>query len=214
MRFRDRVDAGQRLAARLAGTDGGDVVVAGLARGGVAVGAEIAEALGAPLDVIVVRKLGHPLQPELGVGAIAEGGVRIVNEPLVARTGVTTEQLAVVAAREEVELARRVDRYRRGRAPVPLAGRTVIITDDGLATGFTARAAIARARAAGASRVVLAVAVAPLEVIEELRSKADDVVCLASPSRFRAISECYDDFHQLSDDDVGRLLDASAGPRG
>jgi predicted phosphoribosyltransferase/predicted alpha/beta-hydrolase family hydrolase len=187
-------------------------VVVALPRGGVPVAAEIARALAAPLDVLVVRKLGHPHQPELGIGAVAEGGVTLLNEPLIRRSGVTPAALAAVEAREQDEVARRVARYRGDRPRVAVAGRPVILVDDGLATGFTARAAIEALRRAGAATIVLAVPVAPPETLAELRRLVDDVVCVHAPAEMWAIGQWYDDFAQTTDEEVSRLLRASPAP--
>lgn len=210
MPFADRRDAGKRLAERLESFRGDDVVVLGLPRGGVPVAYEVAVALGAPLDVIVVRKLGVPFQPELGMGAIGEGGVRIVNEEIVRAAQVTDAQLAEVERRERAELERRARRFRGDRPPVPLLGRTVIVVDDGIATGSTARAACQVARAHGARRVVLATPVAPPDTVARLRGDADDLVCLESPEPFFAIGQWYADFSQTSDAEVVMLLDRAA----
>jgi putative phosphoribosyl transferase len=211
--FVDRVDAGRRLAEQLEYLRGSDVVVVGLPRGGVPVAFEIANALGAPLDVIVVRKLGVPFQPELGMGAIGEGGTRVVNDAVVRMAGVPAEALATVEANERAVLERRVRRFRGDRSPVPLKGRTVIVVDDGIATGSTARAACQVARAKGAARVVIAVPVAPPDSIATLRQDADEVVCLETPKWFFAIGQFYGDFSQTSDDEVVELLErAAAGP--
>jgi putative phosphoribosyl transferase len=210
MPFADRRDAGKRLAERLESFRGDDVVVLGLPRGGVPVAYEVATALGAPLDVIVVRKLGVPFQPELGMGAIGEGGVRIVNEEIVRAAQVTDAQLAEVERRERAELERRARRFRGDRPPVPLAGRTVIVVDDGIATGSTARAACQVARAHGARRVVLATPVAPPDTVARLRGDADDLVCLESPEPFFAIGQWYADFSQTSDAEVVMLLERAA----
>ena len=206
--FDDRADAGRRLAGRLTHLHGGCVVV-GLPRGGVPVAAEVAAALDVPLDVIVVRKLGVPTQPELGMGAIGEGGVRIVNEDIVRQSGVRLDELDAVERRERAELERRVDRYRGGRAAVALADRTVIVVDDGIATGSTARAACAVVRALGATRVVLAVPVAPPRWADDLGDAADELVCVATPEPFRAIGPWYRDFTQTSDDEVVTALAAA-----
>jgi len=214
MPFRDRVDAGRRLAARLAPLRGVDVVVLGLPRGGVPVAAEVARALDAPLDVILVRKLGVPVQPELAMGAIGEGGVRIANDDVVQAARITPDQWREVETRERAELERRAQRFRRGRSPVPLAGRTAVIVDDGVATGSTARAACRVARALGAERVVLAVPVAPCGSIEELQPSVDQIVCLEVPSDFRSVGDWYDDFSQTTDDEVVALLDRGAGSPG
>jgi predicted phosphoribosyltransferase/predicted alpha/beta-hydrolase family hydrolase len=185
-------------------------VVVGLPRGGVPVAAEVARALQAPLDVVVVRKLGHPQQPELGVGAIGEGGVTVVNWERATRLGVTSGDLHQVAARERAELDRRVVRYRGTRPRVAVEGRLVVLVDDGLATGFTARAAVEALRRSGARRVVLAVPVAPADTVDDLRAVADDVVCLATPPWFGSVGECYDDFRQVTDADVAQLLEEAA----
>ncbi|GIH52669.1 putative phosphoribosyl transferase [Microbispora rosea] len=208
--FVDRRDAGLRLGELLRGLPGmEDAVVVGLPRGGVPVAFQVARALGAPLDVIVVRKLGVPYQPELGFGAIGEGGVRVVNPDVVRLANMTRDEMAGVERRERAELERRARRFRAGREPVDLAGRTVIVVDDGIATGGTARAACQVARAHGASRVVLAVPVGAPETIASLRRDADEVVCLDTPDHFYAIGAWYDDFTQTSDEDVIDCLRAS-----
>ena len=210
--FRDRRDAGERLAARLAAYADESPVVVGLPRGGVVVAAAVAEALQAPLDVIVVRKLGVPSQPELGMGAVGEGGVIVRTQPVIDAARVMPEQFDAVVAREQDEVARRADRFRGDRARVPLTGRTVIVVDDGIATGGTARAALEVARAQGASRVVLAVPVAPPETLRELESVADEVVCLDAPQWFQAVGVHYIDFTQTSDQEVVALLRYRPGP--
>ncbi|XVQ86903.1 phosphoribosyltransferase [Microbispora siamensis] len=211
MVFVDRRDAGLRLGERLRGLPGTeDAVVLGLPRGGVPVAFQVARALGAPLDVIVVRKLGVPYQPELGFGAIGEGGVRVVNPDVVRLANITRAEMAEVERRERVELERRARRFRGGREPVDLSGRTVIVVDDGIATGGTARAACRVARAHGASRVVLAVPVGAPETIASLRRDADEVVCLDTPDHFYAIGAWYDDFTQTSDEDVVECLRRAA----
>ncbi|MEV4294033.1 phosphoribosyltransferase [Microbispora rosea] len=208
--FVDRRDAGLRLGELLRGLPGmEDAVVLGLPRGGVPVAFQVARALGAPLDVIVVRKLGVPYQPELGFGAIGEGGVRVVNPDVVRLANMTRDEMAEVERRERAELERRARRFRAGREPVDLAGRTVIVVDDGIATGGTARAACQVARAHGASRVVLAVPVGAPETIASLRRDADEVVCLDTPDHFYAIGAWYDDFTQTRDEDVIDCLRAS-----
>ena len=184
-----------------------DPVVVALPRGGVPVGVEVADALGAPLDVIIVRKLGTPGQPELAMGAIGEGGVRILNDEVLDALRITDSQLEAVAAREQKELDRRAERLRAGRARIPLTGHTAIVVDDGLATGSTARAAILVARAQGARRVVVATPVAPRSTVIELGDVADAVVCVATPEPFRAIGQWYVDFRPTSDDQVVALLD-------
>lgn len=207
MRFADRHDAGRRLADLVAGLRSTDPVVLGLPRGGVPVAAEVARALDAPLDVILVRKLGVPAQPELAMGALGEEGVRVLDPGLVTRAGVSDEELARVVARERAELERRALRYRGGRPPAPITGRTVLIVDDGLATGATARAAIAVARARGAGKVIVAVPVAPPETVAALRAQADDVISVLTPSALSAIGQCYVDFSQTSDEEVVEQLE-------
>jgi putative phosphoribosyl transferase len=214
MPFLDRSDAGGRLANRMLHLRGEDVVVLALPRGGVPVAAEVARALGAPLDVIVVRKLGVPVQPELGMGAIGEGDVRIINPEVVAITHVTDAEIAAVERRERTELDRRARRFRGDRPRTPLAGRTAIIIDDGIATGSTARAACQVARAQGAARVVLAVPVAPPSACSALAADADEVICLETPGHFMAIGEWYQDFSQTSDREVVSLLQRAAAERG
>jgi putative phosphoribosyl transferase len=204
--FRDRRDAGERLAARLVSYADESPVVVGLPRGGVVVAAVVAEALGAPLDVIVVRKLGVPSQPELGMGAVGEGGVIVRTESVIQAAHVTRDQFDAVVAREREEVTRRAERFRGDRAPVALADRPVIVVDDGIATGGTARAALEVVRAQGARRVVLAVPVAPPETLREMESVADDVVCLDAPQWFQAVGVHYVDFTQTSDQEVVELL--------
>ena len=207
--FRDRRDAGQQLGARLRHLRDEHPVVVGLPRGGVPVAFEVARALDAPLDVIVVRKLGVPVQPELGMGAVGEDGVRVVNDDVVRQAGVSSSAIAAVEARERLEVERRAQLYRRGRPMVPLAGRTVVVVDDGIATGGTARAALEVARAHGARRVVLAVPVAARESVQELAGVADEVVVLATPVPFYAVGEWYTRFSPTPDDEVVRLLEAN-----
>lgn len=209
MPFRDRKDAGHRLAAELLHLRDERPVVLGLPRGGVPVAYEVARALDAPLDVVVVRKLGVPFQPELGMGAIGENGVRVVNEEVLHYAQVSERDLARVEARERVELERRARRFRNDRPPVSVEGRTVIVVDDGLATGSTARAALQVVRAHGAARVVLAVPVAPPETVRSLEEVADEIVTLETPSHMIAIGAWYADFTQTSDDEVVALLDAA-----
>ncbi|MGD0321441.1 MAG: phosphoribosyltransferase [Acidimicrobiales bacterium] len=209
MPFVDRADAGRQLAARLEHLRGAHPVVLALPRGGVPVAFEVARALEAPLDVIVVRKLGVPLQPELGMGAIGEGGARVLNAVVVRDAGVSSEQIAAIERTERAELARRVRRFRGARERLSVAGRTAIIVDDGIATGSTARAACRVARAQGASHVVLAVPVAPPESLESLRHDADEVVCVETPEYFFAIGQWYADFSQTPDDEVVALLEST-----
>ncbi|MER6631494.1 phosphoribosyltransferase family protein [Streptomyces sp. NPDC000987] len=207
MFYLDRRDAGRRLAARLAHLKGTGVVVLGLPRGGVPVAAEVAGALGAPLDVCLVRKLGVPFQPELGMGAIGEGGVRVINDDVVRMGRVTAEDLARVEAREREVLQSRARHYRGGREPADLRGRTVVVVDDGVATGSTARAACLIARARGAARIVLAVPVAPHDWTARLGGDADELVCPYTPGSFFAIGEFYSDFSQTDDDEVVACLE-------
>jgi putative phosphoribosyl transferase len=206
MLFVDRADAGRHLAQRLLHLRGTDVVVVALPRGGVPVAFEVARELPAPLDVIVVRKLGVPFQPEYGFGAIGEGGTRIIDDRVVRLAGVTRQQIASVEARERARLNRRVSQLRGDRPPAPLAGRTAVVVDDGIATGSTARAACMVARARGASRVILAVPVGSVEAAASLRRDADEVICLHTPARFIAIGEWYGDFSQVTDAEVISLL--------
>jgi predicted phosphoribosyltransferase len=206
--FTDRREAGRQLAVHLSSLADGAPVVLGLPRGGVVVAAEIADALRAPLDVLIVRKLGYPGHSELAIGAIAQGGYRWVDDDLLAVDRVAAAGLADVVAREEAELARRIERYRGHRERLALKGRTVVVVDDGLATGWTARVALDAVRAAGARRIVLAVPVAPPSAITTLQRSADEVVALATPSRFTAISQWYQDFRQVGDDEVLDLLAA------
>jgi putative phosphoribosyl transferase len=206
MHFTDRADAGRRLAAKLEHLRGQPAVVLGLPRGGVPVAFEVARALGAPLDVIVVRKLGVPYQPELAMGAIGEDGVRVVNERVKTLAGVSDAAFAEVEARERVELERRARRFRGDRPRVPLAGLTAIVVDDGIATGSTARAACEVVRAQDATRVVLATPIAPPNTVTDLRDVADEIVCVETPAHFFAIGEWYTDFSQTSDAEVVALL--------
>jgi putative phosphoribosyl transferase len=210
MVFTDRRQAGRRLAARLGHLRGEDVVVLGLPRGGVPVAAEVAARLEAPLDVVVVRKLGVPYQPELGMGAIGEGGVRVLNEDVIRLAGTSPEALHRVEREERAELERRVRRYRGERAPVDLTGRTAVVVDDGIATGSTAQAACRIVRAQGAARIVLAVPVAPHGIGSAFRGVADEVVVVDTPPWFAAIGQFYEDFTQTSDAEVLDCLDQAA----
>ena len=207
--FMDRADAGRRLGQRLAALRGRDVVVLGLPRGGVPVAAELAKALEAPLDVIVVRKLGVPFQPEVAMGAIGEGNARVLDPRVISLAGVTEQDVARVENSERAVLESRVSRYRQGRPRADLHGRTVIVVDDGIATGSTARVACQEARQLGAARVILAVPVASASTIPSLK-EADDVVCLVSPRKFQAVGYYYHDFSPTEDDEVVRLLDDAA----
>ncbi|MEU0146318.1 phosphoribosyltransferase family protein [Streptomyces sp. NPDC006288] len=206
MLFSDRTDAGRRLAVALRHVERRDPVVLGLPRGGVPVAYEVARALGAPLDVIVVRKLGVPYRPELGFGAIGEGGVRVISDEIVRHAGVRETELRAVEHAEEAELVRRARAYRAGRARLPLRGRAVIVVDDGVATGATAGAACQVVRAQGAAHVTLAVPVASPDAAARLGEDVDELVCLSTPSLFSAVGEWYRDFSQTSDEEVVSLL--------
>ncbi|MFJ8883877.1 phosphoribosyltransferase family protein [Streptomyces sp. NPDC102402] len=211
MLFTDRTDAGRRLAQALGHLETRRPVVLGLPRGGVPVAYEVARALGAPLDVIVVRKLGVPSHPELGFGAIGEGGVRVVSDEIVRHAGVREKDLASVERAEEAELLRRARAYREGRPRLALKGRAVVVVDDGVATGATARAACQVVRAQGAAHVVLAVPVASPDAAARLREDVDEVVCLSTPGLFSAVGEWYRDFSQTSDEEVVALLARTTG---
>jgi len=204
--FRDRVDAGRRLAERLRHLRGEDVVVLGLPRGGVPVAAEVARALDAPLDVIVVRKLGLPAQPELAMGAVGEGGTLVVNERVVRRAHVGDAEFAEVESRERAEVQRRALRWRGSRSRLSSAGLTALVVDDGIATGSTARAACGVARAHGAARVVLAAPVCSPDTARTLRAEVDEFVCLETPRLFFAVGRYYIDFRPITDDEVAAVL--------
>jgi predicted phosphoribosyltransferase len=207
MRFRDRADAGRQLGERLSAYAGRtDVVVLALPRGGVPVGQEVARALGVPLDVLIVRKLGLPGQEELAIGALASGGTRVLNEELVAQLGLPVELVDRVAAREAIELERR-ERLYRGDKPAPdIASRVVIVVDDGLATGSTMRAAVLALRAQVPERIVVAVPTAPPQACADLDGVADEVVCLMQPQPFYAVGMSYEDFAEVGDEEVRKLL--------
>ncbi|MBP1134796.1 putative phosphoribosyl transferase [Arthrobacter sp. PvP023] len=207
--FEDRVEAGRRLGQRLEYLRGQNIVVLGLPRGGVPVAFEVATALDAPLDVIVVRKLGVPFQPELAMGAIGEGGARVLDQHIISRVGVTQAELDAVEDRERALLESRVARFRKGRTREDLKGRTAVIVDDGIATGSTARVACHIARQLGAARVILAVPVAPADTLADL-TEPDEVVCLATPRQFTAVGYHYRDFSPTDDAEVVLLLDAAA----
>ncbi|GGV64783.1 phosphoribosyltransferase [Streptomyces griseoloalbus] len=206
MRFRDRRQAGRELAARLRERrDEGalpDPVVLALPRGGVAVAAEVARALDAPLDVLVVRKVGAPFHEEFGVGAMAGDGVPVFDEDSLRRLGLSEADLAPVVERERTELRRREELYRHGRPAPELRGRTVIVVDDGLATGSTARAALRALRSQVSGHLVLAAPVGSPEAAALMRNEADEVVCLYEPAAFMAVGQWYEEFDQLTDEDV------------
>jgi putative phosphoribosyl transferase len=210
VRFRDRTDAGRRLARRLEHLRADDVVVLGLPRGGVPVAYEVATALGAPLDVILVRKLGAPFQPELAMGAIGEGGVRVSNDDVIRRGGITDDEVAAVEERERLVIDRQALQFRSGRSRVAVAGRTAIVVDDGIATGATAAAACHVARRQGAGKVVLAAPVGAPESVQALQDVCDEVVCPEMPPFFLAVGTWYDDFRGVSDSEVTALLARAA----
>jgi predicted phosphoribosyltransferase len=211
-RFRDRAEAGQAVGALVADRYGdlpaGEIVVLGLPRGGVPVAAEVARAVDAPLDVFVVRKVGVPGQPELAMGAVASGGTRVLNDDVIRISGVTREELERVTAAERELLARRETSYRGGRPALDVAGKTVVVVDDGLATGASMRAAIAALRARHPRRLVVAVPVAPPGAGDELAAVADAVLCARTPEPFFAVGHWYDDFSEVSDDEVRACLTA------
>ncbi|WP_394555192.1 phosphoribosyltransferase [Agromyces sp. MMS24-JH15] len=207
-RFLDRRDAGRRLGERLATRDLLDAVVLGLPRGGVPVADEVAAVIGAPLDVLVVRKLGLPTQPEVAMGAVGEHGTIVRNEDVIRAARVERAAFAEAERRERAEVAARVDRFRGGREPIPLVGRTALVVDDGLATGATARVACRVAREAGARHVVLAVPVGAPDSITAV-AEADEVACLSAPPGFMSVGMHYIDFHQVPDDEVAAILRAA-----
>jgi predicted phosphoribosyltransferase len=210
-RFRDRREAGARLAAHLGAYEGRpDVVVFALPRGGVPVASEVARALRAPLDVFLVRKLGVPFHRELAMGAIASGGVRVLNTAILEALGIPIEAVDAVAREEEAELARRESLYRGDRAAADVRGKVVILVDDGLATGATMRAAVTALRRLGPARIVVAVPTASAEACTEMADAADEVVCAETPEPFLAVGASYEDFSETTDDDVRRLLTQAA----
>lgn len=208
MRFSDRADAGRKLALALERYRGQHPVVLALPRGGVPVAAEIADALSAPLDLVLVRKLGLPRQPELAIGAVVDGAEPIIvrNEALIRIAGVDEEEFQRICQRELEEIDRRRARYLGSRARAQLAGETVIVVDDGIATGATARAALRVIRQHRPGKLVLAIPVAPAEIVAELRREVDDLVCLDIPVPFDAIGHFYRDFGQVSDEEVASIL--------
>ena len=207
--FRDRREAGQVLAEQLASYCGEhNLLVLGLARGGVPVGWQVARALQAPLDVFLVRKLGVPQWQELAMGALATGGGVVINDSLVRSLGISDEQLQATIERETAELHRREQAYRGDRPPTELADKTVILVDDGIATGASMLAAVRAVRAGGPAQVVAAVPVGPPSACRELAAEADDVVCATMPHGFEAVGQVFEDFHQVTDDEVRELLAA------
>jgi putative phosphoribosyl transferase len=206
-RFKNRAQAGKQLAQDLSAyAHRGDVVVLALPRGGVPVAYAVARALGAELDLLIVRKLGLPRHEEYAMGAIGSGGVCVLQQGVPGLLGVTQEQVDAVIAREEAEIARRERQYRGARAPVELRGRTVILVDDGIATGSTMQAAVLVARKHGAGKIVVAVPVAPPETLATMAPQVDELVCLQAPPMFRAVSQFYREFDQTSDEEVQDLL--------
>lgn len=206
--FSDREDAGRQLGAAMPAhyREREDVIVLGLPRGGVPVARHVAKALDAPLDVLIVRKLGLPGHKEYAMGAIAPGGITILDDRVVDHMGVTRQAVDMVRNAEQKELERRQQRYRAGRPPLDLAGRTVILVDDGLATGSTMQAAVAAVRRSDAAAVVVAVPVSSAEARETLSAQADDIVCLLAPQSFQAVGKWYASFPQTSDEEVSAIL--------
>lgn len=211
--FQDRTEAGRMLAEKLTAYVGqSDVIVLALPRGGVPVGYEVAQVLGSPLDIFVVRKLGVPGHEELAMGAIASGGGCVLNDEVLQALRIPTRVVEAVAARELRELDRREQAYRGGRPAPEVRGRTVILVDDGLATGSTMRAAVAALRRLGPARIVVAVPTAAPSTCEEFRHLADECICDITPEPFHAVGLCYEDFSQTTDDEVCDLLERSAAP--
>lgn len=205
--YEDRAAAGRVLAAELRGLDLDDPVVLAMPRGGVPVAAQVAAALGAPLDVVVVRKVGAPGHEEYGIGAVGEGGVTLLDTEAAARIGAGEEQIEEIAAAERDELQRRVERYRGGRPGIDVEDRDVVVVDDGVATGVSARAALEVLRRRGPTRIVFAAPVGSPRGLDDLADVADEVVCPRRPAGFRAVGQYYDDFEQVSDDEVVAALD-------
>lgn len=205
--FKDRREAGRRLGAAMDSYRGRpNLVILGLPRGGVVPAAELAKALDAPMDVFVVRKLGVPGHPELAMDALASGNVRVLNRSVIQSMGITEDDIDSVTVAEQNELNRREKAYRDGAPPLGLAGRTAILTDDGLATGATMRAAVRAAKAREAARVVVAVPVAAPDSLAAIEAEADEVVCLMAPGLFQAVGQWYEQFEQLNDEEVRRLI--------
>lgn len=212
--YEDRRDAGRQLAGKVAELELDDPVVLGLPRGGVPVAAEVADRLEAPLDVVVVRKVGAPHNPEYGIGAVGEGDVVILNEGPMGQLGLSRDDLQDSIESEQDELKRRVDRYRQGRDAVRLDGRSVVVVDDGLATGVTATAAARVLRARGVEYLVLAIPVGPPDNVQEVGTHYDDVVVLQTPASFRAVGMWYREFGQTTDEEVVELLEQATGVGG
>ena len=209
--FPNRAEAGRQLAEKLERYTGREnIIVLGLPRGGVPVAYEVAKRLRVPLDVFIVRKLGVPGFEELAAGAIASGGVRVLNEDVVSAIPYASEAIEAVTAKETVELQRREQIYREGRPAPELHDKIVILVDDGLATGATMRAAVKALRQRGAAEIVMAVPVGPPDTCEELAQEADEAICLSTPPFFQAVGQYYEDFSQTSDDDVRELLTRAA----
>src|SRR3954468_12706709 len=211
-RFRNREEAGRELGRALSNRFGhrDDTVVLALPRGGVPIGFEVARAIGAPLDVFIVRKLGFPRHEELAMGAIASGGVRVLNDDLLRQLPVATHVIDAITQRELLELERRERSYRGSRPPLNIGDKTAIVIDDGLATGSTMRAAVRALREMNPRSIVVAVPVAAKETCDDLRMEADEVICLRTPEPFQAVGLWYEDFDQTSDDEVHELLDRAA----
>jgi len=206
--FRNRHDAGKFLAGKLKHlANDPDVIVLGLPRGGMPVAYEIARKLNAPLDIFIVRKLGVPIYEELAMGAIASGGVRVLNEEVVRKLGITPRMIDAVASEQECELERREHEYRGDREPLDVTGRTVILADDGLATGASMRAAVQALRKRNPARIIVAVPVGAAETCEQFEKEVDEVVCGRRPEHFGAVGEWYQDFTQTTDEEVSELLD-------
>lgn len=209
--FKDRTEAGRQLARHLAGTyaEKPNVVILGLPRGGVPVAFEVAQELQAPLDVFVVRKLGVPQHEELAMGAVASGGVRILNDDVIRYLQIPDEAIARVAEQEQVELQRREHRYRGNADATPIHGHTVILVDDGLATGASMQAAVTAVRKQQPAEIVVAVPVAAQDACQKIQAKADECVCLETPEPFHGVGAWYEDFPQLADAEVGHYLERS-----
>jgi putative phosphoribosyl transferase len=215
MIFKNRQEAGQRLASRLGKyANREDVMVLGVPRGGVPVASEVAAALNLPLDIFVLRKLGVPGHEELAFGAIGSGGVRVLDREVVKSVGLSDSVIELVTRAERTELARREQIYRGGRPPLDVRGKTVILVDDGIATGSSLRAGVRALRQMQPAAIVIAAPVAPRSTVNRLRREVDDVVCAAIPERFYGVGQFYHDFSQVSDEEVNELLDRASRQRG